>query len=64
MSIGYSPESPKSKILKDLENITFEELLPKLKNIKIGDKDGSFFIRSAFLNPAEGRKTNKTVESQ
>lgn len=60
--IGFSPSSPKSAHIKGLTNITYDELIPLLMNVTIGEKDGSFFTRSAFIDPAAGRKTNKSVE--
>ena len=62
MSIGYSPNSPKSTFIAGLSNIEFNQLKGMLKNVTIGEKDGSFFTRSGFINPADGKKTNDSVE--
>lgn len=60
--IGFSPNSPKTKIITGLKNITFDQLRPMITSIAIGEKDGSFFTRSAFVDPTTGRKTNDSVE--
>ena len=58
LEVGYSPDSPKSAKLHNLTNISYTNLIPMLKLVSNGAKDGSFFTRSAFIDIKLGKKTD------
>jgi len=62
LHLGFSNDKLLTKLPLTLQNISFQQLLPMLKTVTVGSKDGSFFTRAGFVDTSQTKNTKTNAE--